>query len=41
MLNDILKTFLIQEGFFMLKNHLLCKYELEQIHKRLSIVFTN
>lgn len=27
------------EGFFMPKNYLLCKYELEQIHKRLSVVF--
>lgn len=27
------------EGFFMPKNHLLCEYELEQIYKRLSVVF--
>lgn len=32
------ETFLIQEGFFMQKNHLFLYYELEQIYKGLSVL---
>lgn len=35
------ETFPNPEGFFMPKKMLLCEYELENVHKRLSVVFTD